>query len=255
MALEAFFFPTSNDLQLFGVWRGPRDAKHAWILCPPFGEEEKSARRVLTQIAQTLEKRGQSSLVFSFRGTGDSQGDFATTDLTQWRADLRAAQQQAMVLAPQASLNLLGVRLGASLALQEAPNLGVQQLILIEPLLSGRSFLMQQTAKKQIRAQLTGDGAATPSLLPADDLDGWPLGSALKSELQALDLKREAAPNAKISVLQVGPREEIAPPLQNFADNLGATTRAVVMPPFWNLLDYTDPKPLLGALESEVFSG
>ncbi|HEX8466042.1 MAG TPA: hypothetical protein VF627_15620 [Abditibacterium sp.] len=250
MALEAFFFPTTDDLRLFGVWRGPSTAQRAWILCPPWAEEEKSARRALTQIACALEACGQSSLLFSFRGTGDSEGDFAAASLTQWRADLQAAREQLAARAPDAALGLLGVRLGASLALLEAKNLAAQRLILIEPLLSGRSFLMQQSAKKQIRAQLTSD--APHSALRADDLDGWPLGATMKAELQALDLKREIEPEAQIAVWQVGPRPEVTPALQNFASTLGADARAIVMPPFWNLLDSTDPQPLLDALESEV---
>ena len=240
---------------MFGVWRGKENAARAWILCPPFAEEEKSARRVLTLIAQNLEARGQASLLFSFRGTGDSEGDFADANLSVWREDLRAAQAQAQKRAPKAEIALLGVRLGASLALEEAEG-GVQTLVLIEPLLSGRSFLMQQGAKKQIRAQLTGDAAGETQMLPADDLDGWRLGTGMKSELSALDLKRQTPQfEGKAHVFQVGPRGEITPPLTHFAASLNTTARAVVMPAFWNLIDYADPSPLLKALESEVFDG
>jgi hypothetical protein len=73
-----------------------------------------------------------------------------------------------------------------------------------------------------------------------DDLDGWPLSVTLRDELQALDLMSQTAtPGVKTFVVQVGPREQIAPPLQRFSQNVGATTQAVVMKPFWNLVDYT----------------
>lgn len=252
--LDAFFFPTSDDLQLFGVARGPRDAACVWILCPPFAEEEKSSRRLFTLIAKHLEARGQGSLIFSFRGTSDSQGNFARADLSAWKRDLQAARDEAKQRFPDAKPALLGVRLGASLAWQEAQNLGADRLILIEPLLSGRSFLLQQTAKRQIRAQLTGETTAVQNPVPnVEDLDGWELGQTLKSELKALDLKREtpAFPGA-IALFQVGPKSEIAPPLEALATQVRARTRAVVMPPFWNLIDAPDFAPLLRAIAGEI---
>jgi alpha/beta superfamily hydrolase len=254
--LQAFFFPTGEDLRLLGVWRGNETARRAWILCPPFAEEEKSARRVLTLLAQLLESRDEASLLFSFRGTGDSEGDFAGASLSAWREDLRATHDQVKKLAPNAEIALLGVRLGASLALLEAEDMGAKTLVLVEPLLSGRSFLMQQGAKKQIRAQLTGESQGETQKLRSDDLDGWQLGSEMKAELSSLDLARQTPSfSGKTHVFGVGPRPEAAPPLQNFAGHFKTEARAVVMPPFWNLIDYSDPAPLLKALQKEVFDG
>ncbi|MBW3636745.1 MAG: hypothetical protein KY445_09830, partial [Armatimonadetes bacterium] len=89
-----------------------------------------------------------------------------------------------------------------------------------------------------------------------DDLDGWKLGAGMKTELSALDLKRGTPSfSGKTHLFQVGPRAEVAPPLQHFANGLNTQARAVVMPPFWNLIDYSDPAPLLDCLQSEVFDG
>ncbi|RYG65236.1 hypothetical protein EON80_17725 [bacterium] len=256
--MQALFFSTPDGVPLLGIFRGPQTAQRVWVLCPPFAEEEKSARRVLTLVAQLLERRGEASLLFSFRGTGDSQGEFVEAHLEAWRTDLVAAIAQVRQLAPDASVNLLGVRIGASLALQEAANLEAQTLVLIEPLLSGRSFLMQQSAKKQIRAQLTGEdaGEAAAPKANADDLDGWALGAEMRAQLSALDLRRDKPSfSGKSHVFQVGPRPEISPALGNFAEGLGASATAVVMPAFWNLIDYSNPAPLLETLEKELFNG
>lgn len=256
--MQAFFFPSTEEVELLGVFRGPSTSRRVWVLCPPFAEEEKSARRVLTLLAQLLEKRGEASLLFSFRGTADSQGEFANAHLTAWKDDLHAATAKARELAPSAEVALLGVRLGASLALQEAQDLKAQRLVLVEPLLSGRSFLMQQNAKKQIRAQMTGEEGAAPAVpkANADDLDGWALGTEMRSQLSALDLKKETPFfRGPITVFQVGPRPEVSPALQNFSDALKAKVSAVVMPAFWNLIDYSDPAPLLQSFEQEVLGG
>lgn len=256
--MDAQFFPTSDDLRLFGVARGPQNAAHVWVMCPPFAEEEKSSRRLFTLLAQDFAARGQASLVFSFRGTGDSEGDFAAASLTAWKRDLAAAKTEAQSRFPRTELGLIGVRLGASLAWQQAEELGATRLILIEPLLSGRSFLMQQSAKKQIRAQLTGEnGASTSETVKSEsaveDLDGWELGQTLKTELSALDLKRQIPRfSGSTTLFQIGPRPEIAPSLQTLLDSSGARAQALVMPPFWNLIDAPNFAPLVAAVAREV---
>ncbi len=240
--LEPLFFP-SGEVELFGIWRAAPAVKRVWVLCPPFAEEEKSAHRALTEIALRLQANGEASLLFCYRGTGDSTGDFACATLADWRADIAAALRAATFRAPNAEIGLLGVRLGASLAYLERAR--ARKLRLIEPILSGRSMLSQLNARQKMRVQMAGGGAA----LPAGDLDGWPLGDSLRADLNALDL-REAEPfEGEAQVWGVGPRAVVAPPLQNFAGQIGAQTRAVVMPAFWNLLDYTPPTPLLEALE------
>ena len=240
--LEPLFFP-SGELQLFGIWRAVAGAKRVWILCPPFAEEEKSAHRTLTEIALDLQARGEASLLFCYRGTGDSQGDFADATLSDWRADIAAAIHAATARAPQAEIALLGVRLGASLAYLERQR--ARKLLLVEPILSGRSMLSQLSTRQKMRVQMAGGGAA----LPAGDLDGWPLGESLRADLNALDLRDAVRFDGESQVWGVSPRDAVAPPLVNFAGQIGARTRAVVMPAFWNLLDYTPPTPLLEALD------
>lgn len=248
MSLEAFFFGEG----VFGVWRAGQVNQHVWVLVPPFGEEEKSARRTLTDIAQTFHKRGEGSLLFSFRGTGDSSGDLAALGLEEWREDLRNALAEVRRRAVETSVGLLGVRLGASLALQTAlEDSEVSEVVLIEPLLSGRSFLSQQMMRQKIRAQMTGDAAQPQTEGHVEDLDGWALGEKMKSQLQSLDvMKEQISLKATAKIIQVGPKPEVAPPLRALGEKTGASTQAVVMPPFWNLLDYSDPSPLLDVLES-----
>ena len=110
--LEPIFFP-SGDTRLFGIWRDAPGARRAWVVCPPFAEEEKSAHRTLTEIALNLQARGEASLFFSYRGTGDSEGDFADATLALWRADIAAAIDELVARAPGAEIGILGVRLGA----------------------------------------------------------------------------------------------------------------------------------------------
>jgi alpha/beta superfamily hydrolase len=256
--LTPFFFGTAGE-RLLGVLHGAPAPARVFVICPPFAEEEKSARRTLTEIALMLQQNGDGALLFSYRGTGDSEGDFATVTLEEWRADVKAAVFAARQLYPAARVELIGVRLGASLALQVASALAITGLILIEPLLSGRSYLAQQSARKRLRANLTSSEGGAASAGPAEpqdvvDLDGWPLGPALKADLEALDLRGEVPVyRGNCVLLGVGPRTEVSAPLSALAQELEIEAQAVVMPPFWNLLDYTSPQPLLGLLHEAVY--
>lgn len=246
--IEAFFF----GADLFGVWRAVPGARTAWVLAPPFAEEEKSARRALTEIALSFQSRGEASLLFSFRGQGDSGGDFSQVSLDDWQNDLNSAIEEARRRAPDAQTAVVGARLGASLSLRVASKRDdVAKLVLIEPLLSGRSFVGQQLMRQKIRAQMTGEPGAEVEMRSAEyeDLDGWPLGARLKSDLQALDLNREVFDcKAQTRIVQVGPKAEVGPGLRALSDKLNASVEAVVMPPFWNLLDYSSPAPLIERL-------
>ena len=273
MVIRPLFFASASGEALFGVYRCAENQapRRVWVLCPPFAEEDKSARRALTEVSEALVAGGDATLLFAYRGTGDSEGDFATVSLEDWRADIASAAGQARILSDAGQLGLLGVRLGASLALQLAGEVGADQLLLVEPLLSGRSFLMQQSLRRKMRSELTaGDQAEEIGLAVApaapegesqsesqgapqggdwEDLDGWALGPLLKADLNQLDLKK--APPAVPSgshLFQVGPKHEVSPPLAALGAALGVPVQAVVMPPFWNLLDYASPRPLVDAI-------
>jgi pimeloyl-ACP methyl ester carboxylesterase len=269
MLIEPVFFRGASGVRLCGVWRGSTPdvtPLRVWIVCAPFAEEEKSAHRTLVELADSFVAKGDAVLFFAYRGTGDSDGDFAEATLTAWSEDILDAVQFARKTFPCSTPGLIGLRLGASLAAQVGEQLDVRNIILIEPVLRGRSFLMQLGARRKIRAALTeqeaGEQSQTENLqsetnhLKYEDMDGWPLGDAMRDELHALDLS--AYPPrlaAGVLLLQIGPREKIAPPLEQFAAALNpeAQARAVVMPPFWNRLDYVSPMPLLDAVNEFDF--
>jgi hypothetical protein len=153
--------------------------------------------------------------------------------------------------------------------------------VLIEPVLNGRSYVGAMSQRKKLRAIMTqndlaqnatAQDAATVAAPTAtqrvlantddsnvDDLDGWPLSVALRDELQSLDLMsqeavpQEARPRVKTLVVQVGPREQLAPPLHRFSQNIGAATQTVVMKPFWNLVDYTRADALFESIADFEF--
>ena len=263
MTIEPLFFRAQNGPKLCGVWRlsaPDTTPQRCWIICPPFAEEEKSAHRTLVELADSLVAKGDAVLFFAYRGTGDSEGEFAEASLTSWCEDILNAYELARSRFPQSAPGLIGLRLGASLAAQVGEQVAIPNLILIEPVLRGRSFLMQLGARKKLRAMITDDEAGNPkdqSSKPKnqspeiEDMDGWPLGPAMREELRVLDISAHPPKiGGEVLVLQVSPREQVSPPLEQFARSLNAQAKvaAVVMPPFWNRLDHLDSQPLIEAV-------
>lgn len=265
---EPFFFEAEGR-RLFGLWRQriSSSANKVWVVCPPFQEEEKSAHRNLAEVAEALAARGEPSLTLAYTATGDSEGTGTEATLAHWKSDIGAACAEAERRAPGATLGLLGLRLGASLAFELAANgsVAAKRLVLIEPVLNGRQYVMLMGQRKKLRAMLTREeggvaaaaqatSTATPPFTAGEveDLDGWELNPELRRELSTLNLANPTAPpGVTITVLQVGPRDTVAPAIQKFAEALGVTVRPVVLQPFWNQLDYVTAEPLIGAVPHE----
>lgn len=238
--LEPFFFDG-----LFGIWRAPEAApRRVWVFCAPFAEEDKSARRVLTETCAALVANGDATLLFSYRGTGDSAGDFAQFTLADWSEDVARACDIARKRAPNAQLCLAGLRLGASLAWNAAPVANVSRLVLIEPLLRGRAILSEINQKKRLRAMVTKDEGGSVALAD-DDFDGWPISETLRAALENFEIVPVAREKIATLVIGISARAELTTPLQNWAREANAKTLGVKMPAFWNRLDTLSAAPLL----------
>ena len=91
-------------------------ARGGAILCPPMGEEGRSAHRTFRRLAEALAEQGIVALRFDYDGTGDSAGLQDDPDrVASWLASVEAARQLLLDLgAPDVSA--VGMRLGATLA-------------------------------------------------------------------------------------------------------------------------------------------
>ena len=143
------------------VWFGPAErplygwvsmpagglARAGAILCPPMGEEGRSAHRTFRRLAESLADQGIVALRFDYDGTGDSAGLQDDPDrVASWLASVEAARQLLHDLgAPDVAA--VGMRLGGTLAgCQAAASTPFSSLVLWDPCLSGRTFLREGEA-------------------------------------------------------------------------------------------------------------
>jgi alpha-beta hydrolase superfamily lysophospholipase len=155
-----------SERPLFGWVTAPPDgkARGGVVLAGSLGREARAVRRLLRRTAHVLAERGYVSLRFDFHGTGDSAGSLDDEGLDEaWPADVASAV--ALLRSYRlASIDAVGVRLGATIVgvAADVHDLDLGSLVLWDPCESGRSFLRELGALEALRREGVGvstDGA------------------------------------------------------------------------------------------------
>jgi pimeloyl-ACP methyl ester carboxylesterase len=187
--LQATYFG-DRSARLFGVYHPPcaqvaRDA--AVLLCQPGAQEYNAAHWAFRKLAALLSREGFHVLRFDWRGTGDSAGESDEGCPELWLADVRTAARELLDLSGVPALSLVGMRLGAALALQAcAAGLPVRDLVLWEPVVTGAAYLTELASLETRRSlQLLHP-------LPSgerDELLGFRFPQPLRRAIEAIDLR------------------------------------------------------------------
>jgi alpha-beta hydrolase superfamily lysophospholipase len=125
------------------------------VLCRPLGYEALCTYQTYAALAETLARAGFDVLRFDYQGTGDSAGADADPDrVAAWVASIVAAARELKRLARVDALSLFGVRMGATLAVEAARELGgVDSLVMWAPCTTGRAFVRELRAASAASAQ------------------------------------------------------------------------------------------------------
>jgi alpha-beta hydrolase superfamily lysophospholipase len=147
------FWFGSSERPLFGWFHAPDDrpVSGGVVLCPPLGIEAICVYFSYRVLAERLAEAGLAVLRFDYDGTGDSVGD--EEDPGRVKAWLGSVGCAIDFLAASGvpRLGLLGLRMGALLAADEASRRGdIDSLVLWDPCISGHSFLREQQALRML---------------------------------------------------------------------------------------------------------
>lgn len=228
---------------LFG-WFSPGLGRRGVILCGATGFEQLSAHRAWRELAGRIAATGCASLRFDYPGEGDS-GDAGAGSLTAWLGAIRRAVRFLREEGQAEEVVLVGLRLGATLAVLAAQEGGIDRLALLAPCRTGRGYLREM--KLRARALDAPSDGTTPPEEPGHlSVGGFPIGPGLAAELSAIDIGTvPVAPAPRILLLGADTNDLPA----RYAA-LGADVTHVPMPGLASLVG----NPLFAATPDEAFA-
>jgi pimeloyl-ACP methyl ester carboxylesterase len=158
----------------------------------------------LRRLAAHLAGAGAHVLRFDYFGTGDSGGQTHEGTLERWERDVVQASNFLTQTSKIERVSLIGYRLGASLAWKAtlAHGLRARDLVLWEPIVSGRRYL-----SSLIAAETVSSSKSLNFVRPAEpplELLGFPMTSLQYDATMELDLLNLPLPNATRTHLFVG---------------------------------------------------
>jgi esterase/lipase len=194
---------------LLGWWsRPPAGASRSGVvIAPPVAYEYQSSHRSLRVLAERLAAAGHTVLRIDYDGTGDSAGSqWDGHRIIAWRRSIAAAVAHLRA-AGVAAVTVIGVRLGATLALLEAASAGVDRVVAWLPVAGGRRYarelrlLATPVPEEHDPLQPPGTLAFAGNVFSAETLD----------ELRGLDLTRFDTPPAPAVLVVDDPADAAAP--------------------------------------------
>jgi len=266
---SAFFLPATPGHR-FCIYHSPAQggAGGGIVYVHPFCEEMNRARRMAALQSRRLAAAGYAVLQIDLYGCGDSSGDFADARWGIWKKDLQIAVGwlKSRARGPTA---LWGLRLGAMLAADVARDnsMGIEQLLLWQPVSNGEQFLTQ-FLRLRLAAQMLAEGTAQTGVrelretlangVPLE-IAGYDLHPELAAEIEALRLADPVPTVRRVHCLEVTAQAEpkLSPASERILEGwrtkkLDVRAAAVTGEPFWSTFEVTECQALLAATEDSL---
>lgn len=198
----------------------------AVVLCPPLGYDYMSAYRAWRILAERLAGIGFDAFRFDYEGTGDSAGEPDEAGrIDAWLRDIARVAEEARGLTGSREVALVGLRLGATLALHAAATHGgVDRLVLWSPFRSGRACVRELKAFARLSQQdHVPEDADDPHIHAA----GYMVTEATAASLVKLDLAGLATPPAPRILLVDRDDLSVDPELGERLEAMGAVVTRI----------------------------
>lgn len=171
----------------------PARGSTAIVMVGSFGYEALASHKSLRLLAEQLAAAGFPCLRFDFPGTGDSAGDETGANLIETRrASVIDACDFLRTALNVETIVLLGFRLGASIAVLAASASRASCLVLVEPPVTGRTWLRELELLPRLSGVAVAEHASTEKSKLREYM-GYPMSEASHASIRSLDL-REVSP-------------------------------------------------------------
>ena len=183
--LEPVFFG-NDSRRLFGLTRIPPEARGSGIvLCSSFAHEYIRCHRAMRELALRLARAGFHVFTFDYYGTGDSAGEYHEARLHEWQGDLDTAIDTFKQRAGIDSVCLLGMRLGASLAMLAAEKRkDIDAIALWDPIISGAEIEPELSAIQKNQSL----NVLQQRDIERSDVLAYRLTDEMKHDMESIDL-------------------------------------------------------------------
>ncbi|HEY1998029.1 alpha/beta hydrolase [Paraburkholderia sp.] len=186
--------------ECFGWLHGAQGTRGV-VMCSPFGYDVLCTHRGWRTLAEQLAQRGLPTLRFDYPGAGDSAGieeDPGRVDA--WLDSIDLAIDTLRARTGVTEVALCGFRIGALLAARVAERRGgVDALVLLAPVISGRQYVRELRAHRQRWLTTPAGFSAEPLPESATYVEAYGFGvhGADVAQLAACDLTKVQTPAAK----------------------------------------------------------
>jgi alpha/beta superfamily hydrolase len=236
--------PSGEDWLHAVYHRAVHESASGIIFCDPFAEEKKCAHRVLVEAARALTGVDLNCLRFDYRGCGDSSGEFHDFTPADWMKDILAVADYMRSELAIATLGVLGLRLGATMAISATQAAEVFDFaVLWEPIINGDQYMKMNLRRSLIKAMMTdGDNFVANDVRRQHtgtqmlDFDGYQVAQETREQIAGMDLFEVASHFTNpVLLLNITSREEVSDQFSELAEAMTHTrAEAVVEEPFWN---------------------
>ena len=151
--IERPYYSSVNQLIHFFHEHIPEEIKgDPYIFLNPIIDEKKRSQRFFAETARELCRNGIPVVRFDYYGCDDSCGELYEFDLNNILPLLSEIVKITIAKFQCSKVNLLGLRLGADLALQftEIHSQFVGKICLIEPIIKGSRYLLDQRIRRSM---------------------------------------------------------------------------------------------------------
>jgi pimeloyl-ACP methyl ester carboxylesterase len=129
----------------------PAAGKHGVLLCGALNHEILPFHQSWQALAAMIGDAGLPALRFDYHGTGDSLGDDREPGRVEaWLDSIKAAARFMRYELGIETLDLVGIRLGATLAALSAADIRVERLVTVAPVVSGRTYIREAQARSRL---------------------------------------------------------------------------------------------------------
>lgn len=141
---ESFYFGKNDSL--YGLYNSATEEQSGLpvLICPALGNEGVRTYFILKMLASDLAARGIPVFRFDYFGSGDSMGENNEGCVDRWLDDIRSARDALLQRTGGQSIRVIGVRIGATLALEAFQKDEVESWLFLDPIATTEQHFVEQ---------------------------------------------------------------------------------------------------------------